>query len=281
MVRSILFVFLACLVGHRTLSQTTCLSFTGHPFGSCALGNIALSTCPPGIDFVVWSNGWQGMWVQDLPIGDHSYQAYDNGLVVAADTLQVQQLEWSIVFVMAYPQGGGYVISGWAQVPWCNTSAFNTPCCIPDPALTYVRLVQDGVTEMTTAPCINCDMVTCSGTTFMFWNVPGGHTYQVRLYDPTCGQVITDTTTVEVPLSTGINAFGDGSKDAVIVSNGETLMIADATAAGNIGFFDGLGRRIDLPMSAPGTYLLGQLSPGCYFARMGTSTAMRTHRFLR
>lgn len=264
-------------------AQYPCLSFTGHPFGTCTLGDIALSTCPPGLDSVVWSNGYVGMWAQGLPLGAHSYMAYDDGVVVAADTLQVQQLAWSFLSVNMQPMGFGYAISGWVEVPWCGTSAFNAPCCVPDPAGTYVRLVQDGTTEITTSPCVNCDMVNCSGTTFMFQNVPPGHTYQVRLYDLTCGQVITDTTTMYVPLETGADMDAATTvADGAFSINGFTVTVrSSASASTEVLFFDRLGRRVELPEQAPGSYDMTQLAQGIYLAHVRLNDVRRTYRFIR
>ena len=271
------------MVGAPIRSRSQCLSFTGHPFGTCTLGDIALSSCPPGLDSVVWSNGYVGMWAQGLPLGAHSYMAYDDGVVVAADTLQVQQLAWSITGVGMEPMGFGYAISGWVEVPWCSTSASNTPCCIPDPANTYLRLVQDGTTEITTSPCVNCDMVYCSGTTFMFQNVPPGHTYQVRLYDLTCGLVITDTTTMYVPLETAIGMDGaTAAADGALILNGSTVTVrSSASAFTEVLFFDRLGRHVELPEQAPGTYDMAQLAPGIYLAHVRLNEARRTYRFIR
>lgn len=257
--------------------------FIGHPFGSCALGNIAISGCPTGFDSIVWSNGYQGLWATGLPPGSHSYMVHDNGQVVAADTFLVEQLQWSFSSVNMQPLGLGYAISGHVQVPWCHTSAYNDPCCDPDPASTYVRLVQDGTTEITTFPCIACDQVDCSGTTFMFQNVPPGHSYQVRLYDLSCGQVLTDTSTFQVPLTTGVvaneEACGPGD---LTVHDGETLTLPGLNPASTVvSFFDGLGHRMVPPRLAPGRYLVSDLVPGIYFVQVRTGGTARTYRFLR
>lgn len=284
MLRLLLLLLLVTVAGSQVRPQAPCAtSFTGHPFGTCTVGDIALSGCPTGFDSIVWSTGYQGMWAQGLPVGDHSYQVYDNGSVVAADTLPVVQLAWSMQSVNLQPMGGGHTISGWVEVPWCNTSAFNAPCCIPDPALTYVRLVQDGTTEITTSPCVNCDLVSCSGTTFLFHNVPPGHSYQVRLYDLSCGAIMTDTNTFFVTLATGIadDAFDADPATLITTAADELVLPLSEGPFDEVVFFDALGRRAELPRTAPGRYSVRGLSPGIHIVRVHRAGRFRTLRFMR
>ncbi len=166
-----------------------------HPFGDCS-GYIGV-LCPLATDSVVWSDGRVGSNLSFAP-GMYGYVAYGNGTVVdARDSIMVEQLTWEINAAPSWT-GTGPTIQGDASVRYCTTSMWNFPCCIPVPAQTFVRLVQDGTTEITTEACINCMDMVCFGTSFVFHQVPTGHAYNVRLYDLACGNVVTDTTTIIV-----------------------------------------------------------------------------------
>ncbi len=187
---------LICALPGLVVAQCTGGDHIYHPFGSCTAGYIALA-CPDEIDSVVWSNGQVGFEAHLTP-GVYAWQAYANGEVVQSSSgIEIVQLAWSISDVQNYwMDNTGFTISGWAEVPWCGTSAWNAPCCSPESELTYMRLVQDGTTEITTGPCAGCDSMPCHGSTFRFGGVPTGHSYTVRLYDLGCGNMVDDTTQI-------------------------------------------------------------------------------------
>jgi hypothetical protein len=171
-----------------------------HPFGSCAEGQVHVSGgCEPGtMDSLVWSNGQTGYQVSGLAPGTHNLRIYNEGEVIQTLEFEIVQLAWTLTEPLTSIMGGAPAISGWADVQWCNTSAWNHPCCVPVPEQTYVRLVQDGTTEITTEGCMGCESMPCTGSTFMFNNVPAGHSYHIRLYDLACGNVVDYTTTIVV-----------------------------------------------------------------------------------
>ena len=209
------------------------------------------------------------MWNTGLPPGDHSYVVYDGGSAIGTDTLTVEQLEWSFTSVQMVPMGGGFAITGWATVPWCGTSALNAPCCMPDPATTYIRLLQDGITEIATMPCVACDDFPCYGTSFMFLDVPGGHTYQVRLHDDACGNVVTDTTIFEVPLVTAV-AEEISAHDVMLAqgaSPDELILLVNGGPVTDVHAMDLMGRQVPTRTTLDGRILVGGLPGGHYLIR--------------
>lgn len=259
------------------LASAQCMhQHTTHAFGTC-LGGIIL-TCDAA-DSVLWSNGAVGLTPWGLPAGSYTYTAYADGNVIGTGTQEVEQLQWAIMNVLSYPMAGAHSISAWAQLPYCGTSAFNSPCCMPEPTSTTMRLVQDGTTEITT-PCSNCDAIACFGSTVVFNNVPPGHTYQLRLYDGSCGNVLTDTTVIDIPLATGI-ADGPVNNDPTIATDAGTLTVRlNGSAVAGLRFFDGLGRPVSLPQGAPGTFDLEGLAAGIYLVSVPVGKEVRTYRFV-
>lgn len=152
------------------------------------------------MDSVAWSTGQvmlAGGESAPLPPGIHTYQIFSDGAVVLEGSVEIVQLAWSISEVHTdFWDNVGPTISGWAAVPWCGTSAMNYPCCVPEENHTYVRLVQDGTTEIETEYCNGCSNgMPCSGSTVWFGGVPTGHTYHIRVYD-SCGNVTDDPNTI-------------------------------------------------------------------------------------
>lgn len=169
-----------------------------HPFGTCTEGWVDIN-CSVPMDSIVWSTGDVMLTLGSspaLPPGTHTWQVYSSGEVIQTGEVEMEQLEWQIADAHLSWTGGGAMISvGAVEVPYC-TSMSQTPCCVPVDSLTYLRLVQDGATEMVTESCYGCTGYNwgngpCGypGASW-FANVPTGHTYTVRLYDLACGNVI-------------------------------------------------------------------------------------------
>ena len=182
------------VAGLRTVcpSQWSCEVHTTNAIPSVCDGNIYLLNCQSQYDSVVWSNGNVG-YACSGPPGSYSFEAWMNGAVVFSGTRTIQSLGWQFDPVVGYPTlDGGYWIMGGAYVPFCGTSAYIAPCCMPQPADVELYLVQDGLNEIQD-PCVQCHDHPCYGATVIFTEVPCGHEYYIRLVDAACAGQVDDT----------------------------------------------------------------------------------------
>lgn len=136
------------------------------------------------VDSVVWSTGDVGLELTNLLPGTYGFQAYLNGAVVNEGERVVEQNGWDVQ-VSSHPIFSGIQLSGQVSVAHCQTSIFNNSCCIPDPATTELRVLQDGL-PFSIPQCMGCTDVQCAFTPFQIEGLPYGHAYQLMVVDPVC-----------------------------------------------------------------------------------------------
>lgn len=186
----VLLVISGCLflaVEGRT--QGSCVSHLVHAFPGVCEGGIWLEC--DGVDSVVWSNGQSGFSVNGPP-GTYSYDAYSGGELVYSSLAVIESHGWEFMDISGHPGSTGFWLHGSADIAYCGTSIWNSPCCSPEPGAVQIFAIQDGLVPIT-GPCIMCTNYPCFGTTFMFTELEYGHEYCVRLVDSQCGVTLDAT----------------------------------------------------------------------------------------
>lgn len=173
-----------------TAVQGQCIAHRVHAFPDVCDGAIWLE-CSVAVDSIVWSDGQVGFAIQGTA-GTYSYEAYDNGAIVASGAPVIQSNGWVIEGIDSYSSDFGFHLLGWASIAHCATSIYESPCCLPGQEDVQVFAVQDGVLPIG-PPCSGCANYGCYGTTFMWSQLEFGHEYCVRVVDSHCGVTVDAT----------------------------------------------------------------------------------------
>lgn len=153
-----------------------CGPYVAHPIAPAMQGSAFVNLQECGATNCLWDNGGTDWSVSGLSVGAHTVALFDGATPVGTQQFVVEQLHWDLG-QQVLPYAGDVQVSIWAELPYCGTSILNFHDCPPDPATTWVYLLQDGLRIDSLNP------VACPVVQHAWGGLPFGHTYATELHD--------------------------------------------------------------------------------------------------
>lgn len=200
----------------------------------------APSNCGSNI-MVVWSTGDTASSIV-VPPGIYWAAIYENNIFSFADTSTMFHNTWQFNISLDGPG----LLHFYVYLPYCNTSIFTYPSCMPPyPSYSTLLIVwEDGI------PVDTLSNIFCTTWTADWPYAQQGHYYDISIYDTTCNCY--QATWMSIPIQTYYYPIITGGAELnAQINRNETFIVVNT-----------LGQKV---YSGKNTFHQEILSPGIYF----------------
>ncbi|MCB9162998.1 MAG: hypothetical protein H6592_00975 [Flavobacteriales bacterium] len=243
--------------------QAQCGPYVGHAIAPATEGSAFMNLQECGATDCMWDTGASGWSVSGLSVGTHYVTLLDGTTPLGTQQFVVEQLAWDLG-QQVLPYAGDVQVSIWAELPYCGTQVLNFHDCPPEPATTWVYLLQDGL------PIESLNPVTCPLLQHSWGGLPFGHTYATALQDlGLCGSSAQGATVTAYSLAGAqftLDVQGSTGANGTIAVESLTPAAEDpfsppGAIAGNYLLLTGEDEYVQGPQEEP---FFGGLAPGTY-----------------